>query len=255
MSSSYAALCTDHYVNQRLNLKMDLSLRRDTVLNLFDRIKREHPHMDRLRRYPTEFALETTPEAFGGPQQWVAVRRTSIRSGVANPEGQAQAAGLHRLLLELAPYYLDVTALDVEHVEMLFGFDLHAGGNHDAIVCRALMAGSAVASMMDRPGAVAVECQPMIGVCLDESAQHQAFLEVKTRSSPGSSSKRGPARMFEDQESPISVYLIMRRLGPLGDIAKLPSLVDELTEQAEELIEQVVVPNVLSPLRSCIAAG
>lgn len=255
MSPSYAALCTDHYVNQRINLKMDLSLRRETVLSLFDRIKRDHPHMDRLRRYPTEFALETTPERFGGPQQWVAVRRTSVRSGVANAETSEQTSALHRLLLELAPYYLDVTALDVEHVELLFGFDLHAHGNHDAIVCKALMAGSAVASILDRPGAVPVECQPMIGLCLNDSSQQQAFLEVKTRSGSGGASKRGPARLFEDQESPISVYLIVRRLGPFNDITRLPTLVDELTAQAEELIEQVVVPNVLTPLRSCIVAG
>ena len=34
MRNEYSAFAADFYINQRLNLKMDLSMRRDTVLSL-----------------------------------------------------------------------------------------------------------------------------------------------------------------------------------------------------------------------------
>ena len=40
MSDSYGALASDFYVNQRLNLKMDLPTERETVLNMFDRARK-----------------------------------------------------------------------------------------------------------------------------------------------------------------------------------------------------------------------
>ena len=150
MQNDYAALANDFYVNQRVNLKMDLSMKRDTVLALFDRVRREIPAMDRFRRYDNELALESRSEAIGsGGQRWLAVRRTSVRSGSVNPESMRDGYALHRLVLETSPYFLDITPLDVDHVEVLYGFDLLASGNHDLIVFNALMAGSPLAALVD----------------------------------------------------------------------------------------------------------
>lgn len=261
MSMRYSGLCTDHYINQRLNLKMDLPLRRDTVLGFFDRLRREHPHLDRLKRYSNELALESSDLA-DAPQQWVAVRKTSLRSGVANPGDASEALAFHRGLLDVAPYYLDINGLDVEHLELLFGFDLHAQGNHDAIVFKALMAGSALGSIVERPGAVPVECQPVIGVCINQTAEQQVFLEVKTRSSSaaalsgargsGPSGHAGEGGADSGGEAPISVYLIVRRVHPAREIARLAEVVRDMGAQGLEIVENVVVPNVLAPLRSCI---
>lgn len=261
MSMRYDGLCTDHYINQRLNLKMDLSLRRETVLGFFDRLRRDHPHLERFKRYANELALEASDAHADVPQQWVAVRKTSVRSGVANPPESAEALAFHRSLLEIAPYYLDITGLDIDHAELLFGFDLHAQGNHDAIVYKALMAGSALGSIVDRPGAVAVECQPVLGICINQTAEQQVFLEVKTRSSAAlplggmRSSSSASAHDAGDAESPISVYLIMRRMQPTRDIAQLGAVMREMGEQGLELVENVVIPSVLAPLKSCILTG
>ena len=46
MPSSINAICSDFYVNQKLALKMDLPTRRETVLDMFDRIRREMPVME-----------------------------------------------------------------------------------------------------------------------------------------------------------------------------------------------------------------
>ena len=51
MATSYGALCTDFYVNQKLALKMDLPSDRETILHLFDRVKKTVPNMNRFHRY------------------------------------------------------------------------------------------------------------------------------------------------------------------------------------------------------------
>lgn len=84
MSNNLGALCTDFYVNQKIALKLDLPSRRETVLDIFDRVRRELPGMDQFRRYDDELALESPVE--DAQYSWLALRRTSIRSGWVNPE-------------------------------------------------------------------------------------------------------------------------------------------------------------------------
>ena len=57
MSTSFGALCTDFYVNQKIDVTMDLPTTRETILDLFDRVKKVVPVMDRLRRFDGEIAL------------------------------------------------------------------------------------------------------------------------------------------------------------------------------------------------------
>lgn len=269
MSSEYAALVNDLYINQRFNLKMDLSMKRDTVLAMFDRVRRELPGMDRFKRYSNELALESRPDsgngepsragegdaaAGGGGQRWLAIRKTSVRSGSVNPETLSEGYALHRLVLETAPYFLDITPLDIDHIELLYGFDMLAAGNHDAIVFNALLSGSPLAALVTEVGDAGgertpVDCQPLLGVALSEGHDFQAHFEVKTRSS-----SRKP-RNGEGREDPISLYLVVRKYGPFGEVKDLPKVLRSLVERGEDLLDTVVVPKLLMPLRDAIASG
>ena len=57
--SSYSAFCSNFYVNQKLGLKLDLPERRETVLDLFDRVRRAFPRLCNFQRYEGEVALES----------------------------------------------------------------------------------------------------------------------------------------------------------------------------------------------------
>ncbi|MFN7020885.1 MAG: hypothetical protein ACK4WH_06110 [Phycisphaerales bacterium] len=274
MPSDYAALCHDHYLNQRLGLKMDLHLRRDTVLSLFDRVSRARPGMTRFRRYSNELALESAPSSEDPSYQWAAVRKTSVRSGSVNHSRDADAHGLHRLVLEAAPFYLDVSPLDIDHLEVLFGFDLLAGGNHDAIVFSALLGESRLATLCDRPGQYPIECQPVFGVSLGEQPAAggvgiHAYFEVKTRTGGSSGPKSGPAggtgrsrprssgesSVDDLHEHPISLYLILRAHNPVSDVRDLGAVYNLLVSRGEELLERRIVPNLLMPVREAIASA
>jgi hypothetical protein len=244
MSESYHALCNDFYVNQKLVLKMELPRARETVLDLFERVRRQFPSMAGFRRFKDEYALESPQSDM--PHRWAAMRGNCIRSGTVNPPQIAEAYTLHQHLLEIAPTYLSISALDVDFLELLYGFDLVAGGNHDAIVHDALLSGSPLAAITDVPGAGLIECQPMVGLSLGEGVE--AFFEVKTR---------GPQHPMRDPDAgdPISVFVTLRRAGPISDVRDLPCALRSLAKRGEELVQQRVIPGLLVPIREAIASG
>lgn len=253
MSESYRALCSDFYVNLKLGVKMELPRGRDTVLELFERTRKQFPAMGNFKRYRDELALES-PQS-DAPHRWIAVRANSVRAGSVNPPTMAQAYGLHEFVLDTAPVYLNISPLDIECVELLFGFDLAAAGNHDGIVFETLVGGSPLAKLSEIPGASLTDYQPIVGMTLKgggtgERGDIEAHFEIKTRPSSHQAHREG-----EQGPDPISVYLTLRRFGSVGDLKELPGILRRLAEVGDELAESRVVPHVLVPLRDAIASG
>lgn len=247
MGTSFGALCTDFYVNQKLALKMDLPTGRETILDLFDRVRKSCPKMDRFKRYDGELALESTPE--DGQYDWLALRRTSVRSGSVNPESLASAYQLHRLVLEITPYFLSVSPLDVDYLEVLFGFDLEARGNHDEIVFDALFSESPLGALVDVEGTTAADVQPYLTLTIDDDRRIQANFEVKTRSA--GDRPDGPAEEKFDDE-PISIFLSVRQMGPVVSVDDLQGMFERLTTEAERLATDKIVPLFLNPISKAI---
>jgi hypothetical protein len=242
---TYGALCTDFYVNQKLELKMDLPPRRESVLDMFGRVRKQIPAMENMRRYQGEMALESTEVQ--GQYSWLGLQQTSIRSGWVNPDDLSVAYRLHQLVLDAAPYYLSISPLDIEHIELIFGFDLACRGNRDAVVYEALLAGSPLEAFVNDDADTIIDLQPAIGISIQEHPDMQAFLEVKTRGRPIDAIPR-----VEDE--PISVYLTTRHKGPLQSLDELSTVFATLAGYLERLAEDRVVPGVLMPLHSVIVS-
>ncbi len=248
MATSYGALCTDFYVNQKLSLKMDLPSERETVLHLFDAIRKAQPSMDRFRRYEGELALESSRRS--AEYRWLALRRTSIRTGHVNPVDMNDAYEIHRLVLELAPYHLTISALDIDYVELMLGFDLECKSNHDEVVYDALIADSPMADLLRVPGAKITEVQPLFGLSLDQEKELQAHFEVRTRTR----NRRGRTTGRHRQE-PISVMVTVRKFGPVNRVEDLLSVFDTLTSHAETLATERLVPSLLNPIARQITSN
>lgn len=244
MPTSYGAICTDFYVNQKVSLKMDLPSGREAVLDMFDRVRRELPSMDRFKRYDGELALESPEQS--SQYSWMALRRTTIRSGWVNPESLDQAYKLHRLILDIAPYFLSISPLDIEFLELVFGFDLQAEQNRNEVVFEALLGDCALASLVRADQEMVMEAQPYIGFALNESCDLQAFVEVKTRTT----AKEIASGRYEDE--PISVYLTARQHGSLKKIEDIGTAFATLAGHIERLAEERVIPNIIMPIREMI---
>jgi len=246
MTTSFGALCTDFYVNCQLGVKLDLPDSRETMLDLFTRLGRDEPTMKRLKRYPDELALES-PER-GRRRLWTGVQKRLIRSGVVNPQSAEDSMALHHTVLRTAPFYLGVTPIDIDHLELTYGFDLVARANHNAVVCEALLGDSPLSRLIEPDSMKPIEFQPMLGMALTDRCDVQAYVEVKTRSTIRQT------RTGKHPEEPISVFVTVRRSGDFEDVDTLGARLDELATHAEDLTQRRVVPNVLTPLREAIAS-
>ncbi|MSR18867.1 MAG: hypothetical protein EXS00_06850 [Phycisphaerales bacterium] len=244
--SGYLGWCSDFFVNQKLALKMDLPSAREPVLELFDRIRKHQPSLSRIKRTDTEVALESTEgeRSF----QWVSLRQTTLRSGVVNPDDLSDAYRLHKFILETAPWFLSISPIDIDHLDLVFGFDFEAEGCRDGIVAEALLSGCPLAALLDGSRDAPIDVQPFIGFTVDGAPELRAYLEVKTRPA---AMHHGPPRHSNE---PISVYLTVRREGSVAQLEDLPAILASLSGHAERLAEERVIPHIVQPLLERIRA-
>jgi len=252
MKSSLGAHCDDFHASSRIHLKMDLPLSRETVLHFFDRIRREHPAIKRFRRHP-EGSLtleETEPDSREGePRRWIRLEPASIRFGYFSPPSQAAWRRFGESLLEYTPYYLTLSDLDIDHLEVVYGFDLEFSGNHDQLVAETFFADHPLTPfLMGEDHSQVIDCQPYIGITLSETCDVQAFLEIKSRTSTFE------VRTSEYEAQLLSVYLTVRRYWGFDRDPTLADAYTSLVDLANEQAIQRVVPLVVNPLAMAIAS-
>lgn len=242
MATSFGALCTDFYINLKLALKMDLPSDRETVLHMFDRVRAEMPQLERFKRFSDELALESPRSE--GEYQWLALRRQSIRCGHVNPETMDAGFALQELALKLAPFYLAISPLDIDYLELMFGFDMECKANHHELINEALMEHTAMSRLLEVEGARPMDVQPVVGFVLPDRTQ--VFFEVKPRTSVGQ------VRAGRFRTEPISVVLTVRRGGPVDKVERLNVWLEELRDQAERLAHDKLVPELVAPISRAI---
>jgi len=247
MSNPYASFCHDFYVNTRISTQLNLPHSRETVLHFFERIQKEYPSMTQFRKCDgAEFNLEE--ERRNGSYRWVRLEMRRLVSGYVNPPSHEAARAFHRFLLDMAPYHLGISPLELEHLEVLFGFDLSYRGNHDDVVVEGLLAESPLACILEEKGARPVDVQPSVSISLSEDCRLQARLDVITRTD------NYQVRTGDYGDDEISVYLTLRRYW--GDRPREPmaDIFEQMFDRADGIAANRVVPKVLRPLSSAIAA-
>lgn len=247
MTNPYASFCQDFYVNMRINTQLTLPHNRETVLHFFERVQKEFPAMTQFRKYDNgDFNMEEDRKS--GSYRWVRLEAKRLVAGYVNPPDLEDAARLHKFLLELAPYHLGISPLEIEHLEVLFGFDLSFRGNHDDIIVEGLLAESPLACLLEENNARAVDVQPSVAVSLSEDCRLQARVEVLTRTD------NYQVRTGDYNEDEISVYLTVRRYW--GDRPKEPmeNIFADMFERGDALCSKRVVPKILRPISDAIAS-
>jgi hypothetical protein len=246
--AGFEDICRDFCVNQKLALKMDLPAAREPVLDLFGRLRKDLPRLSDLHRYPDgEVALESTEDE--RDFLWVAMRQLSLKSGWVNPGTLEDAYRMHRTVLEVAPYFLSISPLDVDHLELVYAFDFDCEGNRDEVVLDALLGGSPLGEFADPATDMVLDAQPFVALALADAPDMHVYVEVKTRL------PRGETAVTREGTDPLSVMLTVRRTGPVRALGDLPTHLAALSGHGERLVEQRLIPRVLMPLRDRIARG
>lgn len=247
MSNPYCAFCEDFYVNMRLGSQLNLPHSRETILHFFERVQKAFPGMTRFRKSENgELNLEEDRNSHS--YRWVAVEQKRLASGHVNPTTIEETLKLHTTLLDAAPHLLGISPVEIDYLDVLFGFDMSFSGNHDEIIAESVFGESPLNCLTDVEGAKAVDFQPTVTVALSEDCRLQARVDVVTRTNSYQ------VRTGDYGDDVISVYLILRRYW--GDRPKvaMDKLFVELHERADELATQFIIPRVLKPISSAIAS-
>jgi hypothetical protein len=164
-SNSFNLLCDDLYLDMFVNTELELPSERDTVLSFFERVRKQYPSMGCFyKRENNEFCLEEDRER--SQYRWVSLESDRIGSGIVNPTQFEMAYEQDRLILELMPYMLSVSPLDIDSLDVTFAMDFDCTGNHDEVIAEALLSQSAFSCVLDLPGIRPIGVSPTIVVAL-----------------------------------------------------------------------------------------
>ena len=249
MIDGLGAVCDDFYVSCRLFLKLELAPSRETLLHFFDRIRKDIPSLTRMRPHEGNTIVLEEDADDGASRRWVRVDPTSLRFGFFAPPSVDEVRRMGDVILEQAPYHLTFSGLDYDHLEVIYGFDLAYRGNHDQLVAETLVAEhTAGGFVFGDHAAHVIEAQPYFGVALTPDCNEQAYLEVKSRTTPFE------IRSGTFEAEPITVFLTVRKYWAGQASDALCGSCGHLLDVGHELAAERVVPGFVKPLAAAIAS-
>jgi len=247
MSNAYSSLCDDFYIDMYVNTELELPTQRDTILAFFERIQKQFPSMGCFyRREDNEQCLEE--DRSGGRYRWVSLEIDRIGSGVVNPSSFEDAYCQDRLVLELAPYMLGVSHLDVDSLDVAFGMDFDYAGSHDEVIAEALFGPSAFNCLLDLPCAKPIGISPAVVIALSDDSRTQARLSVESKTSVYGDGK--PKRRSDEA---ISLSFTIRQYSSSTEKFDALKSFENQCRLAENLMAEKIVPNFARPLTNVIA--
>ena len=245
--NSFSSLCDDFYLDMCVNTELDLPKERDTILSFFERIRRQFPSMGCFyRRSTNEYCLEE--DRAHGQYRWVSLETDRISSGVVNPPDMEMACSQHKLVLELIPYMLSVSNLDVDSLDVTFAMDFEYSGSHDEVIAEALLSQSAFKCLLDLPDAKPIGFSPAVVIALSEDDRTQARLCVESKTSVFE-----PGRKNQSEDEAISLSMTVRQYPKTTEKFDPSESFGFQCQLAHELMVEKIIPNFAQPLAETIA--
>ncbi len=248
MGMDLSNMADDFFVNLNLETTMKLPDTRETVLHFFEAVQKEFPSMAGFyRRDAGEFCLEADRES--GSYRWAELHRRRLCAGHFNPPSLEEACRLHEWLLERSVYYLGIGGLDIEALDVMFGFNLDYTGNRDQIVAEALLGGSPLGELLGEGQLRPVEFEPNLVLAVDEGCYLQSRVSIETRCN----SYQVRTAQYDDE--PISVYFTVRQYPQPDHVIKPVENFRRQSEICQTIVLQQIIPQVVRPIAEAIATA
>lgn len=246
-SDSYSSLCDDFYLDMYINTELALPNQRDTILAFFERIQKQFPSMVNFyRRENSEYCLEEDRSL--GQYRWVTLETDRIGSGVVNPANFETAYIQDRFILELIPYMLSVSHLDIDSMDVTFAMDFDYGGSHDEVIAEALFGSSAFNCLLDLPGTRAIAFSPTVVIALSDDSRTQGRISIESKTSIFE-----PGRKEQNPDEAISLSFTVRQYPATTEKFDPLKSFENQCRLAQELMAEKIVPNFVQPLTETIA--
>lgn len=247
MPSSYAALCDEFYINMRLGTQMKMNLERAAVVSFFERMQRIYPGMVNFHQDTRHGGSSIEENRGANSYRWLSLEPQRVSTGYLNPPETADAYTYVQSVLETVPYYLAISGVDMDYMDLLWGFDFSCKANHHELIAEALLGETPFGKLLDTPGARGVNFELSTTVALSEDARTHARVWVEPRTSAAQ------VRSGEFTEEMLSVYVIIRQWSGGKKLPDLPELHKSLIDVGERFIAEHVLTPFLSPIRAAIA--
>jgi len=188
-----------------------------------------------------EYCLEECRKS--GQYRWLVLEKDRIGSGMVNPSNVEEAYKQDRLILELVPYMLSVSHLDIDSLDLTFGMDFEYMGNHDELISEALFNTSAFSCFLEIPGVKPIGFSPVAVFSISNDFNTQARISIESKTNVYE-----PQKHRHRSEEAISLSFTIRQYPPgAGKFDSLNSF-DEQTHLIKELMDDKVVPHLVRPL-------
>lgn len=248
MTESFDAFSDDFFVNMDVQTSLPLPSSRETILQFCEACQKQFPDMTVFYQRETgEFVLEGDRDA--GTYRWMELDARRLSAGYFNPPTVDDALFQHAWILDRCTYFLGVSHLDIDCLDVVYGFNLDYQGNRDAIVAEALLSGCPVGALVEETELIPLGFEPSFVVALDRECYSQARLSLETRSN----SYQVRTGMYDDE--PISVYFTVRQYPAPGRKFDLQDAFHSQARSAHELTQKIVLPRVVQPIAAAIASG
>jgi len=247
MVNSYSPLCDAFYVDMYVNTELDLPSDRDMVLSFFERLNKQFSRMGNFYRKETgDFSLDE--QRGGGRYRWVTLEMDRIWAGCQDPEDMHDAYDIQRAVLEIAPYMLGVSYLDISSLDVSFAMEFDFQGKHDEVIADALLGNSAMNSLLDIKNSKPIGFSPSFTIALSEDCRLQARVAVESRTSV-----YDVRRNKYKESDPIILYFTIRRYPRQDEKFDAIASFGEQCAVAEGLMAEKIIPDFVKPLTSAIA--
>lgn len=237
-------IADDFYINANLSTEISLPMERGTLVHYFDQVRKRYPTMRNFYSRDRDFILEEDKDL--GNYRWTMVEYSQVGSGWSNPPSPAEAMEFHRFVFDLFPYALNISSLDCEFINLMFGFDFTYFGNHHDLLAEAL----GFCPSFDRlraAGTKLISHEYVLTLALDNDCRTQTRVHVEPRTTAHQ------VRHESYTDDPLSIYLSIRRYGSLDPQETFSAVLDRLYERGREIIETYLVDNLLLPIQQAIA--
>jgi len=248
MTNSFDAFSDDVFVNMSLQTALPLPDSRETILQFCEACQRKFPAMTMFyQRESGEYVLEGDRDS--GTYRWLELESRRMTGGHFNPPDVVEGVEQHRWVLEHCTYYLGVSHMDVECLDVTVGFNLDFIGNRDAVVAEAMLGGAPLLALADEAQLTPLNFEPNFVVSLDRDCYLQARLSVETRSN----SYQVRTGNYDDE--PISIYITVRKYPSPGQKFNILESYQQQWEHLQDLAQRIIIPRVLRPIAAAIASN
>jgi hypothetical protein len=254
--NSYRSLCDDFYLEMYINTRLDIPAERDTILAFFERIQKQFPFISHFYRGENNtYCLEESRDI--DEYRWITLEPNRIGSGIVNPSSFQEAYCQHKLVLELVPYMLAVSYLDVDSLDVTFAMDFDYMGSHDEVIAEALLGESSFSRLLELPSARPIAFSPSMIVVLSEDGCTQARIGIESKTTPDFIGGFDPAQRWAgkrlNQDDAISLFFTVRQYPQPGVRFDMLKSFENQCRFAEELMAEKIGPNFVMPLSETIA--